>query len=113
MTSTITAGFIDLATYDQLERAFYGGSGAITYFVRAITKSTWCTLIPVMLSSQTSTPPAQGSPWSVSISRAGDYLLRAWLRVVTPEITVTSANAIAQDISGVMWVTNLGHNMIE
>lgn len=48
--SNITSGFIDIATYDEIEKYMYGGDEAITYFVRSCRKSTWFTQVPVLLS---------------------------------------------------------------
>jgi hypothetical protein len=42
-TSNLTSGFIDLATYDELEKYMYGGPDATAYFVRETRKSTWFT----------------------------------------------------------------------
>ena len=47
--SNLTSGFIDLATYDELEKYMYGGSDAIAYFVRETRKATWFTQVPVQL----------------------------------------------------------------
>ena len=79
-SSNITSGFIDLATYDELEKYMYGCGDAVAYFVRTTCKSTWFTQVPVILSNA-SGQPKFGQNWSVSISRAGDYLLQTWLRV--------------------------------
>jgi hypothetical protein len=49
-TSNVTAGFIDLATYDELEKYMYGGADATAYFVRETRKATWFTQVPVVLS---------------------------------------------------------------
>ena len=54
-TSNVTAAFIDLATFELLESSLYGGSDAITYFVREVQKCTWFSQIPVKLTS-TGTP---------------------------------------------------------
>jgi hypothetical protein len=87
-TSNVTAGFIDLATYDELEKYMYGGADATAYFVRETRKATWFTQVPVVL-SRASGSPQFGSEWSVTISRAGDYLLQTWLRVTLPKVNVT------------------------
>lgn len=85
-TSNLTSGFIDLATYDEQEKYLYGGPDSVAYFVREIRKATWFTTVPVCL-SRSSGSPGFGQQWSVSISRAGDYLLQSWLRLTTPAIT--------------------------
>ena len=106
--SNMTSGFIDLATYDELEKYMYGGPNATAYFVRETRKATWFTNVPVALSN-TSGVPAFGANWSVGISRAGDYLLQTWLRVLVPAVTVTNAAPI-QTWS---WVPNFMHNLVQ
>ena len=44
-SSNITSGFIDLATYDELEKYMYGCGDAVAYFVRTTCKSTWFTQV--------------------------------------------------------------------
>ena len=90
-TSNLTSGFIDLATYDEQEKYLYGGPDAVAYFVREIRKATWFTQVPVCLSSR-SGQPGFGQQWSVSISRAGDYLLYSWLRLTLNSVTAATAN---------------------
>jgi len=117
-TSNLTSGFIDLATYDELEKYMYGGADATAYFVREVRKSTWFTQVPVCL-SRASGNPAFGADWSVSISRAGDYLLYTWLRVNIPAINICSTNATPNVFTqcatnvGIRWTQNLGHNLIK
>ena len=36
--SNVTSGFIDLATFDELEKYMYGGDTATAYFVRQTVK---------------------------------------------------------------------------
>ena len=67
----------------------YGGADATVYFVRETRKSTWFTQVPVVL-SRASGSPEFGQEWSVTISRAGDYLLNTWLRLTVPEVKNTS-----------------------
>ncbi|MBL4898258.1 MAG: hypothetical protein JKX76_01295 [Colwellia sp.] len=105
--SNLTSGFIDLATYDEQEKYMYGGSNATAYFVRDTVKSTWFTQVPVVLSRNAGTP-AFGQDWSVSISRAGDYMLHAWLRVTFPEIT-----PVVTGDQGIRWTRNLMHNIVK
>lgn len=104
-SSNLTSGFIDLATYDEIEKYMYGGPEATTYFVRETRRSTWFTHVPVQLSKGTGTPNF-GNDFSVNISRAGDYLLNCWLRVTVPSLTATTGN-------NVCWTRNLGHNLIK
>jgi hypothetical protein len=113
----LTSGFIDLATYDEQEKYLYGGPDAVAYFVREIRKATWFTQVPVCLSSR-SGQAGFGQQWSVSISRAGDYLLHTWLRLTMNAITSATANAVEEGSVGVTgnhvlrWSRNLMHNLI-
>jgi len=116
-TSNLTSGFIDLATYDEQEKYTYGGSESIAYFVREVRKSTWFTQVPVVL-SRSSGSAGFGQQWSVSISRAGDYLLHTWLRVVLPSITAAATNSTLGTASNntasvLRWTRNLMHNLIQ
>ena len=116
-TSNLTSGFIDLATYDEQEKYTYGGSESIAYFVREVRKSTWFTQVPVVL-SKSSGQSGFGQQWSVSISRAGDYLLHTWLRVVLPAVTAAVTNgatlvSTTANISVLRWTRNLMHNLIQ
>ena len=109
-TSNLTSGFIDLATYDELEKYMYGGPDATAYFVRETRKATWFTQVPTVLSRASGTPD-YGQTWSVSISRAGDYLLNTWLRVLVPQIR-NAAGVGAPANSQVGWCQNLMHNLV-
>jgi len=116
-TSNLTSGFIDLATYDEQEKYTYGGSESIAYFVREVRKSTWFTQVPVVL-SRSSGSAGFGQQWSVSISRAGDYLLHTWLRVVLPAVTSSYQNSTllsggTSNINILRWTRNLMHNLIQ
>lgn len=106
-TSNLTSGFIDLATYDEQEKYMYGGVNSTAYFVREIAKSTWFTQVPVVL-SKASGQPQFNQEWSVQISRAGDYLLYTWLRLMTPSITFVTQDADLR----LRWTRNLMHNLI-
>ena len=108
-TSNLTSGFIDLASFDEQEKYLYGGPDAIAYFVRETRKATWFTQVPVVLSRASGTP-AFNQEWSVTISRAGDYLLQTWLRVTIPAITPVADGG---DTSlRLRWTRNLMHNLI-
>lgn len=107
-TSNLTSGFIDLATYDEQEKYMYGGDDATAYFVRDTRKSTWFTQVPVCLSKASGSADF-GQQWSVSVSRAGDYLLQTWLRVQIPKIELTS---VSGDTRRIRWTRNLMHNLI-
>jgi len=123
-TSNLTSGFIDLATYDELEKYMYGGLDATAYFVRWTRRATWFTQVPVALSRASGTP-GWNQDWSVTISRAGDYLLYTWLRVVIPGVTaapISSKNptvkTFADGTTGtkiatlLSWTPNLLHNLV-
>ena len=105
--SNLSSGFIDLATFDDIEGFLYAGQTAVTYFIRQHKKSSWFTQVPVQLTQATGTPDF-GQSWSVNISRAGDYLLHAWLEVTTPAVVVGSLNAPLN-----FWCKNFMHNLIE
>ena len=116
-TSNITSGFIDLATYDELEKYLYGGQQATAYFVRETRKATWFTLVPVVLSRANGNGDF-GTDHSVNISRAGDYLLATWLRVTTPAVQITGGSGSNwSPVAGttyklVRWTRNFMHNLI-
>src|SRR3989344_6512086 len=88
-TSNLTSGFIDLATFDELEKYMYGGPDATAYFVRETRKATWFTQVPVVLSKNMGQSDF-GQTWGVAISRAGDYLLYSWLRLTLPAVTMNT-----------------------
>ena len=106
-TSNVTSGFIDLATFDEIEKYMYGGPDATAYFVRETRKATWYTQVPVVLSRASGTP-AFGQDFSVSISRAGDYLLQSWLRVQVPAVSL----AAPAGTNRLRWTRNLMHNLV-
>lgn len=108
--SNVTSGFIDLATFDEIEKYMYGGPDATAYFVRETRKSTWFTQVPVALSKASGTA-AFNQDWSVNISRAGDYLLQTWLRVTIPSVTVSN-NPVTPGLVNVRWTQNLMHNLV-
>jgi len=108
-SGNITSGFIDLATFDELEKYLYGGPEATAYFVMAHKTSTWFTLCPTIL-SKTMGQAGFGQDWAASISRAGDYLKSAWLRVDVGAVTAkpsTDSNTCA-----IRWTHNFAHNLI-
>ena len=110
-TSNVTSAFIDLATFDEIEKYLYGGPDATAYFVRETRKSTWFSQVPVVL-SRASGSPAFGQEWAVSISRAGDYLLQTWLRLQTPQVTLLSGNGAGDTDGRLRWTRNLMHNIV-
>jgi hypothetical protein len=115
-TSNVTSGFIDLATFDELEKYMYGGPDATAYFVRQTRKATWFTQVPVVLSRASGTPAFE-TEWSVSISRAGDYLLSTWMRLTTPRIELTPETPAqgappTNTVLAVRWTRNFMHSII-
>jgi len=114
-TSNVTSGFIDLATFDEIEKYLYGGHDATAYFVRETRKATWFTQVPVVL-SRAAGSPAFGQEWSVAISRAGDYMLQTWLRLTTPAVTIAGTNQVdtggATTNGTLRWTRNFMHNII-
>jgi hypothetical protein len=116
--SNLTSGFIDLATYDEQEKYLYGGPDSVAYFVREIRKATWFTQVPVCL-SRSSGQPGFGQQWSVSISRAGDYLLHTWLRLTLNSVTASFTNptlsvtTAGSAVSVLRWTRNFMHNLIQ
>jgi len=109
-TSNVTSGFIDLATFDEIEKYMYGGPDATAYFVRETRKSTWFTQVPVVL-SRASGQPAFGQEFAASISRAGDYLLQSWLRLQVPSVALVTSGAPTG--ASIRWTRNLMHNIVQ
>ena len=103
----LVLSFIDLATFDETEKYLYGGPDAIAYFVRETRKSTWFTQVPVVL-SRASGQPGFGQEWSVTISRAGDYLLQTWLRLTLSSVQLAGENADLR----LRWTRNFMHNLM-
>jgi len=110
-SSNITSGFIDIATYDELEKYAYGGSQATAYFVREVMKSNWFTIIPVPL-ARSSGSPDFGQEWAVNVPRSGDYLLHTWLRLKLPAVSLLSSNSAGLN-GRLRWTKNLMHNLIK
>jgi hypothetical protein len=116
-SSNITSAFVDLATYDEPEKYMYGGDTAVTYFVKKVRKATWFSVVPTVLSISGGNP-GFGQAWGHKISRAGDYLLRTWLRVSIPSVSLLSnATNLPQGWTyadcSLRWTRNLGHALIK
>lgn len=109
MSNTVTSAFIDLATFDEIEKYLYNGPTAITHFVRCVRKSTWFAQVPVPLTQNAGNPDFNGDV-AFQISRAGDYLLYTWLRVTLPAISLTQE---ATEADTIRWVDSVGHNLID
>ena len=90
-SSKPSTAFIDLATYENIEKSIYGGPKAITYFIRETVKSSWFSQIPVQLQMDEDNPNF-GQTFSVKISREGDYLMNSWLRVSLGGVSIYYPN---------------------
>ena len=115
-SSNLTAGFIDLATYDESEKYLYGGDTAVSYFLKRLRKSTWFTVAPTVLSISGGNA-GFGQSWGYKISRAGDYLLRNWLRIQLPAVELSGNNLPNPNVPlanySLRWTRNLAHNLIK
>jgi hypothetical protein len=111
-SSNLTAAFVDLATYDEPEKYMYGGAGAVTYWNKKLRKSQWFSIAPTVLSISGGNP-GFGQSWGYKISRAGDYLLRTWLRIQLPSVTLANVpnNWFINDCN-LRYTRNLGHNLV-
>ena len=113
-----TTAFIDLASFDNIEKALYGGPKAITYFIRETVRSSWFTTLPVKLQADTVNPDF-GETFTVTISREGDYLLNSWLRLSLGAVSIynpTNGAWINTPTSGsetITWTPNFMHNLVE
>jgi len=110
----LTSGFIDLATYGEMEQRLYGGKHALTYFVRQTRKCTWFTQVPTTLSAANGVS-GFNTNFSFNISRAGDYLLDTWLRLelVGPTAPIPAAAVAAGTLAAITWTKNVGHAIID
>lgn len=110
-SASANAGFIDLATFGELEAYIYAGANAITHFVASIQKSNWFTVIPLKLRCSGGGPGFNAKRVPFNATRQADYVLGASLRGRIPTIgfdaTVTNINAT------VRWCRNLMHNLVE
>jgi hypothetical protein len=102
------ATFMDLATFDEIERYFYDDQHGVNYFKAVHEKKKWFTQIPVQL-THVNPLPTFGRPFSVRISRSGDYLLHTWLRVEIPAVSLLPGNEHKQ----LRWTRNLAHALIK
>ena len=105
------AGFVDLATMDELGSFLYGGPYCISYFVAGVQKSNWFTIVPIQLRGNGTFDFGQESV-SSSLNRSGDYVLNCWLRAEIPSIGYT--NTVTPGAGNtVRWTRNLMHNLIK
>lgn len=101
-SGNVSVSYVDLATYDELERFMYGGPEAITYFIATITISTWFTLALTQL------PRIVQAGWdgefSAQIVRSADYLLNVFVRGEVGAVTAASGHKVR-------WSPNFAHNL--
>lgn len=100
---SLSAGFVDLATHGAVDKFYYGGADAVTYFVRVHKKCTWFTQVPVKLQSSGSV--GVGGETTYTISRAADYLLNCWLDCKLPAQTPAANHNL-------FWNKNTAHNLV-
>lgn len=102
--ANVTAGFIDLATYDSIEKFLYGPDASdenyVSYFVRQTKRSSWFTQVPVMLSIVGT--PDFGQTWSAKISKSGDYLLNSWLQFRLPPISTSGNTQVDESLNPIL-----------
>jgi hypothetical protein len=119
--SNVTAGYMDLATAWKMEAEYlyaatpiskqYNHPCGMTYFIRDIKRATWFTHIPVALRTSSGLP-SFGQEFSVTISRLGEYLLKAWLSVSLPSVTLLPTNQFGAN-GRLRWCRKFMHNLIE
>lgn len=114
------SGLYDLTSYDNLD-THLSGRVNINYFLRAIKKHTWFTLVPCVLSRtryrSTYIPcneiPNFNSQWSSKIHRNGDYLINTWLRVTIPKVVPNTISGTYGVNTRLRWCKNFMHNLIK
>jgi len=112
-SSSVSAanGFIDLATFSELESFLYGGPLAISWFVAGVQKANWFTIVPIQLRNNgTFGFGAEGV--SASLNRSGDYVLNVWFRCEIPTITPKDGQGLPITAEG-RWTRHLMHNLIK
>jgi len=116
-SSSVSAanGFIDLATFSELESFLYGGPLAISWFVAGVQKANWFTVVPIQLRNNgTFNFGAEGV--SASLNRSGDYVLNVWFRCEIPTIVLRADEVtdvpLATNAEG-RWTRHLMHNLIK
>ena len=111
-----TTAFVDLATFDKIDSFMYGGKKSITYFMRETIRCTWFTQIPIKLKLDIANP-SFNEEFKAVISRSGDYLLNAWLRVTLNAISIYNpGDGLIAGIDGcetLIWTPNFMHNLVE
>ena len=110
--ANLTAGYIDLATYDELEKYIYGGSDATSYFVRETVKSTWLHNVLLHYLYQTVYQILVRS--GLVQFRVLGYLLGTWLNVTTPlvELDFSQLNGPSSN-KCIAWTPNFMHALVK
>lgn len=102
----ITLGFIDLYTFDELEKNLYCHSentNGVTYFIRETRKSIPFSIFPVECKSIKGEINF-GKTYTVYLSNKADFLLSAWIRVTLPSISSNQR---------LKWKNNLLHHLLK
>lgn len=89
----------------------YGGQGSVSYFVRKVVKASWFTIVPVTL-QKASGIANFGQQWSANVSRAGDYMTAAFLRVTIPAVQLNATGNRFGANGSLRWTRNLLHALI-
>lgn len=111
-TSVSTAvGFVDMATFSELESFLYGGPYAVSYFIAGVQKANWFTIVPIQLRNN-GTFGFGCESVSACLNRSGDYVLNCWFRCEIPSIGYTNVTTPGGG-NTVRWTRNLMHNLIK
>lgn len=103
---------LDLKSFGELEKLFYGGEDSTSYFTKETRKCTKFCQIPVEMTKTNGTANF-GYTWSVVIDKNyGDYLLTTWICIEIPEVSLKNDNSIGEN-GRIRWTENLLHNLIE
>ncbi len=108
VTTAVT--FADLGTYSELEGFLYGGPEAITWFVAAVQKANWFSLVPIVLRHDGLVDFGTKRS-SASVNRSGDYVLNTWFRCQIPRIQLFDAGTAIYVDASLRWTRNLMHNL--
>ena len=111
-----STGFVDLASYNNLEQSMYAEKNVISYFMRETVKCTWFSQIPVQLQAEEENVDF-GQEFSVKVSMDGDYLMNTWLRVTLPANSIYFTSEYTDPTGGgqetLKWTPNFMHNLVE
>ena len=107
--ASVQVVFIDLATFDALERFLYGGSMAITRFAGTVQKCNWFSKIPVNIGFLQN-PYFGARNISSLMHRNGDFILNITFTTTIPKVQLLDSIDIYPDAT-VRWTNKLGHNL--